>query len=63
MQEYKQQHMNVYTHAKIKDYYYLTCVLKSEDAFWLVNFASETSNKNKYQPLFKKWAKTIKFTK
>lgn len=46
-----------------KDYYYLTCVLKSEDAFWLVNFASETSNKNKYQPLFKKWAKTIKFTK
>lgn len=46
-----------------KDYYYLACVLKSDDAFWLVNFASETSNKSKYQPLFKKWAKTIKFTK
>ena len=44
-----------------KDFYYLACVYKSEDAFWLVNFASETSNKDKYQPLFKRWAKTVKF--
>lgn len=44
-----------------KDFYYLACVYKSDDAFWLVNFASEASNKGKYQPLFKRWAKTIKF--
>ncbi len=44
-----------------KDFYYLACVYKSDDAFWLVNFASETSNKGKYQPLFKRWAKTVKF--
>ena len=44
-----------------KDFYYLACVYKSDDAFWLINFASETSNKEKYQPLFKRWAKTVKF--
>lgn len=44
-----------------KDFYYLASVYKSDDAFWLINFASETSNKGKYQPLFKRWAKTVKF--
>lgn len=44
-----------------KDFYYLASVYKTDDAFWLINFACETSNKNKYQQLFKRWAKSIKF--
>lgn len=44
-----------------KDYYYLASVYKTDDAFWLVNFACEKANKEKYESIFKRWAKTVKF--
>lgn len=46
-----------------KKYYYLASIYKTDDAFWLVNFACDSSNKAKYQPLFIRWAKTVKFDK
>lgn len=44
-----------------KKYFYFSAVYKSDDAFWLVNFASDINNKSKYEPLFLKWAKTVEF--
>lgn len=41
-------------------FYYFVTVTKSDDAFWVINFASQESNKNIYKPEFIKWAKSIK---
>ncbi len=46
-----------------KDFYYLATLYKSDDAFWLVNFACEKSNKSNYQDSFMEWAKTVTFDK
>ncbi len=46
-----------------KNYYYLSTVYKSHDAFWLVNFACEKKNKEAYQEKFLTWAKTVEFEK
>lgn len=46
-----------------KDYYYYAVVYKSDDAFWLVNFACEKRNKSEYQEKFFEWAKTVTFDK
>lgn len=46
--------------ASNKDFYYMAVILKSDDAFWLINFACETKNKEEFQDRFIKWAKTIK---
>lgn len=46
-----------------KDYYYYAVVYKSDDAFWLVNFACEKNNKSEYQEKFFEWAKTVTFDK
>lgn len=43
-----------------KDYFYVGVVLKSKDAFWLVNFGCEKTNKSEYEQKFINWAKTIK---
>lgn len=45
--------------ASGKDFYYLASVYKSNDSFWLLNFACETKNKDTYEPLFKLWAKSV----
>lgn len=42
-----------------KDFYYTAAVYKSEDAFWLVNFACEDKNKETYSEKFIDWAKTV----
>ena len=44
-----------------KNYIYLSTLHKGSDAFWVCNFATEYSNKDKYLPLFIEWAKTITF--
>lgn len=44
-----------------KTFYYLATAYKSDDAFWLINFAAEKTNKEKFEPLFLKWAKTVEF--
>ena len=46
-----------------KNFYYLATVYKSDDAFWLVNFACESKNKDSFEPKFIEWAKTVEFTK
>lgn len=46
-----------------KNYYYVSAFYKSDDAFWLVNFACEKTNKKEYQETFLKWAKTVTFSK
>ena len=43
-----------------KTFYYIGVVLKSNDSFWLVNFACDKKNKDTYQNKFIEWAKTIK---
>lgn len=35
-----------------KPFYYFSAFVKGSDAFWLVNFACETSNKEEYNPYF-----------
>lgn len=47
--------------ASGKDFFYLSALEKSNDAFWILTFACEKDNKDKYEPLFKEWAKTVKF--
>ncbi len=46
-----------------KDYYYFAAIYKSDDAFWLVNFACDKNNKSEYQDKFVEWAKTVTFDK
>lgn len=43
-----------------KKYYYYGVIKKSDDAFWLINFACFDDEKDDYQPKFEKWAATIK---
>lgn len=44
-----------------KQYFYLSQVTKADDSFWLLNFMCDVKDKSKYEPLFKKWAKSVKF--
>lgn len=44
-----------------QDISYMATVTKGPDAFWLVQYACETDNFEKYQPDFISWTKTIKF--
>lgn len=39
--------------------YYTAMVFKGSDAFWLVNFACDSKNKEKYKDVFHDWAGTI----
>lgn len=44
-----------------KDFFYTTVGYKTNDSFWLFNFACEAKNKDVYASKFLEWAKTIKF--
>lgn len=43
-----------------QEIYYLAVCCRSDDAFWIVNFATPANNQNKYRDKFLDWAKTIK---
>ena len=40
--------------------YYLAVCCRSEDAFWIINFATPASNRKQYKNEFLSWAKSIK---
>ena len=42
-------------------YYFITCLYKSADAFWIVEFATAAENREQYSPLFIEWAQTVTF--
>ena len=42
-------------------YYYMAFAYKTNDAFWLINFACLDSEKSTYESKFIKWAKSIWF--
>lgn len=44
-----------------KDFYYFATTFKGPDAFWLIQFACTTSNKDRFQANFVKWADSVKF--
>lgn len=44
-----------------KDFYYFATTFKASDAFWLIQFACVTSDKDKYQADFEKWADSVTF--
>lgn len=44
-----------------KDFYYLATTHKSDDAFWLIQFACAASAKDSKTPTFLGWADTITF--
>ena len=44
-----------------KTYYYFATTFKAKDAFWLIQFACTTANKEKLQDNFTKWADSVKF--
>ncbi len=44
-----------------KDFFYLVTAYKTDDAFWLVNFACNKKDKAKFEPKFIEWAKTVEF--
>ncbi len=51
-----------FTNPDTKDTYkYFSFVYKSNDAFWLVQFATLTENVDEYGPKIIEWAKTISF--
>lgn len=45
-----------------KDYYYLATTHKSDDAFWLIQFACVKDNKEKFTEDFLGWADSVAFT-
>lgn len=47
--------------ANGKTFFYLSSLYKADDAFWLINFACDKNNRDKYEILFLKWASTVKF--
>jgi hypothetical protein len=44
-----------------RDYYYMVTMHKGNDAFWLVEFATPSSNQSKMYPQFLSWAVSITF--
>ncbi len=44
-----------------KDFYYLATTHKADDAFWLIQFACVTSDKDEFSAQFLEWADTITF--
>lgn len=46
---------------QVDSFYYLACVYKGNDAFWLVQFSCDTDNKDTYKSQFLDWAKTVTF--
>lgn len=42
-------------------YYYYTYIFKTDDAFWLIQFATLTENIEDYRDSFVTWAKSIHF--
>lgn len=44
-----------------KDFYYLATTFKTEDAFWLIQFACNASEKDGKTDTFLKWADTVTF--
>ena len=44
-----------------KTYFYIATMYKSNDAFWLFNFACDSSNQEKFESTFKTWAKSVSF--
>ena len=47
--------------ADEQEYAYLACVFRSEDAFWLVQFACRSDMFEESMPAFVSWAKTVEF--
>ena len=45
-----------------KDYKYYATVFKGTDAYWLIQFACEVKNFDKFLPDFEGWAKSVKFS-
>ena len=43
-----------------QEIYYLAVCCESDDAFWIVNFATPASNRDKYKGIFLDWARSIK---
>ena len=43
-----------------QEFYYLAVCCESEDAFWVVNFVTPASNREKYKDMLFGWAETIK---
>ncbi len=43
-----------------EEFYYLAVCCESADAFWIVNFATPVSNRDKYTETFLDWAESIK---
>lgn len=42
-------------------YWYFATVHKSDDAFWLIQFATTQDLAEEYEPLFKQWARSVVF--
>lgn len=65
--EFKEQDNFMYTtyesEVSGKEFFYLAAVYKTDDSFWLVNFACSSSDKDVYTKKFLEWAKTVKFEK
>lgn len=52
-----------FTNPETNDtYQYFSYAYKTDDAFWLVQFATLDKNVGKYAPLIAEWAKTVEFT-
>lgn len=53
-----------FTNPETNDTYkYFSYVYKTEDAFWMVQFATLNENAEKYASEIKEWAKSVKFDK
>lgn len=63
LKDLKNTNYKYFTYEKTnssKPFYYVGVIVKSNDAFWLINFGCERKNKTKYETKFLDWAKTIK---
>ena len=44
-----------------QEFFYVGTAYKTDEAFWLINFACQEKDKDEYKDLFIKYAKTIRF--
>ena len=49
----------LYFEYQMETYYYMACLYKAEDAFWLVQFSCDADNISAFKDNFTQWAKTI----
>lgn len=52
-----------YVEYEKNGHYYMACVYKASDAFWIISFCAPATERDTYHSQFLKWARTVRLEK